>query len=103
MFQTVGFGGGAENTDAEAKGSEIRLPEEEAGWRFQRMNVSERRKEAPAGGLDEALLAGPEAGEEQIGILGGKDERLFLRAEAAAQERVAHIPSAFQVQADGTV
>ena len=98
MLTSVRFRGGAEDADAEAKGFEIFLPKRDASGWIQGLNLPQRREDAPACGFDEALLAGPEASKEKVGIPGGADESLLLRTETAAQERVAYTASILQIQ-----
>ena len=102
-MEYVRFGGSAENADAETAAVQISLPERDARLRIQRLDISKRKKDPLSGGFDIALLAHPEPGEEMIRIFGGADESLLLRAETAAEQRIAHAASALQIQADGMV
>ena len=103
MLTSVRFRGETEDTDAEAKGFEILMPEGDASGWIQGLNLAQRREDALPGGFDKALLAGPDAGEEKIRVLGRANESLLFRTEAAAQKGLAHPSSFLQVQADGVV
>ena len=77
MLTSVRFRGETEDAGAEAKGFEILMPEGDASGWIQGLNLPQRREDALPGGFDKALLAGPDAGEEKIRVLGRANESLL--------------------------
>ena len=74
------------------------MPEGDASGWIQGLNLAKWREDPLSGGFDIALLAGPDAGEEKIRVLGRANESLLFRTEAATQERFAYTASILQIQ-----